>query len=105
MEILFVRLSSFGDVLFALPAAKALRTSLDGARLNLQPREFEVLFLLAANAGKSLSRDFLIENTSAYGTRVPTRSLDTHIKNLRKKLGAKGGMIRTVPKLGYRLEP
>jgi heptosyltransferase I len=33
MEILFVRLSSFGDVLFALPAAKALRTSLDGARL------------------------------------------------------------------------
>lgn len=79
--------------------------SLDGARLDLQPREFEVLFLLAAHAGKALSRDFLIENTSAYGLRVPTRSLDTHIKNLRRKLGAKGGMIRTVPKLGYRLEP
>ena len=81
------------------------RAALDGARLDLQPREFEVLFLLAANAGKSLSREFLIENTSAFGSRVPTRSLDTHIKNLRRKLGAKGGMIQTVPKRGYRLEP
>ncbi len=81
------------------------RASLEGARLDLQPREFEVLFLLAVNAGKSLSREFLIEHTSAYGLRVPTRSLDTHIKNLRKKLGAKGKMIHTVSKLGYRLEP
>jgi len=78
--------------------------SIDGRRLSLQPREFEVLFLLASHAGKTLSRDFLIENTSAYGRRVPTRSLDTHIKNLRRKLGAQGEMIRTVPKLGYRLE-
>ena len=78
--------------------------SLGGKRLDLQPREFEVLFLLAAHAGKTLSREFLIENTSAYGSRVPTRSLDTHIKNLRRKLGAKGKMILTVPKLGYRLE-
>lgn len=78
---------------------------LDGERLVLQPREFEVLFLLAAHAGKTLSRDFLIENTSSYGGRVPTRSLDTHIKNLRRKMGGKGEMIKTVPKLGYRLEP
>jgi len=76
-----------------------------GRRLRLQPREFEVLLLLAAHAGKTLSRDFLIENTSAYGRRVPTRSLDTHIKNLRKKLGAKGAVIATAPKLGYRLDP
>ena len=78
---------------------------LDGEPLRLQPREFEVLFLLAAHAGKTLSRDFLIEHTSGYGRAVPTRSLDTHIKNLRRKLGAKGAMIRTVSKLGYRLEP
>lgn len=79
--------------------------SLGGRELILQPREFEVLFLLVAHAGETLSRDFLIENTSSYGRLVPTRSLDTHIKNLRRKLGAKSGMIRTVPKLGYRLEP
>jgi DNA-binding response OmpR family regulator len=78
---------------------------LDGKALQLQPREFEVLFLLAAHAGKTLSRDFLIENTSSYGRSVPTRSLDTHIKNLRRKLGAKAEMIRTLPKVGYRLEP
>jgi two-component system alkaline phosphatase synthesis response regulator PhoP len=82
------------------------RTSLlDGKPLRLQPREFEVLFLLTSHAGKTLSRDFLVEHTSGYGRSVPTRSLDTHIKNLRRKLGAKGGMILTVPKLGYRLEP
>jgi two-component system alkaline phosphatase synthesis response regulator PhoP len=78
---------------------------LDGEPMQLQPREFEVLFLLTAHAGKTLSRDFLIEHTSGYGRAVPTRSLDTHIKNLRRKLGGKGEMIRTVPKLGYRLEP
>jgi len=78
---------------------------LHGKELTLQPREFEVLFLLAAHAGKTLSRDFLIEHTSSYGRRVPTRSLDTHIKNLRRKLGAKSAMIRTLPKVGYRLEP
>ena len=77
---------------------------LDGESLRLQPREFEVLFLLAAHAGKTLTRDFLIEHTSSYGRPVPTRSLDTHIKNLRKKMGAKGRMITTVPKLGYRLD-
>ena len=79
--------------------------ALDGEPIQLQPREFEVLFLLTAHAGKTLSRDFLIEHTSGYGRAVPTRSLDTHIKNLRRKLGAKGDMIRTVPKLGYRLDP
>lgn len=83
----------------------AQRTALlDGKELRLQPREFEVLFLLAAHAGKTLSREFLIEHTSGYGRAVPTRSLDTHVKNLRRKLGARGEMIRTVPKLGYRLE-
>lgn len=79
--------------------------TLGGRALDLQPREFEVLFLLAAHAGETLSREFLIENTSSYGRLVPTRSLDTHIKNLRRKLGAKSGMISTVPKLGYRLDP
>jgi two-component system alkaline phosphatase synthesis response regulator PhoP len=90
----------------ALALDAAQRTALlEGENLRLQPREFEVLFLLAAHAGKTLTRDFLIEHTSTYGRPVPTRSLDTHIKNLRKKMGALGRMITTVPKLGYRLDP
>jgi two-component system alkaline phosphatase synthesis response regulator PhoP len=85
--------------------AERRSVALNGHEISLQPREFEVLFLLAGHAGKTLSRDYLIEHTSSYGSAVPTRSLDTHIKNLRKKFGAKGNMIITVPKLGYRLDP
>jgi DNA-binding response OmpR family regulator len=82
----------------------AARTAtLGGKPLKLQPREFEVLYLLVSHAGKALTRAFLIENTSSYGADVETRALDTHIKNLRKKLGAKGALIETVPKHGYRL--
>lgn len=81
----------------------AARTAtLHGKVLKLQPREFEVLYLLVSHAGKALTRAFLIENTSSYGTDVETRALDTHIKNLRKKLGSKAGLIETVPKYGYR---
>ncbi len=77
--------------------------TVNGKPLKLQPREFEVLYLLVSHAGKALTRAFLIENTSSYGADVETRALDTHIKNLRKKLGAKAGLIETVPKHGYRL--
>ncbi len=78
---------------------------LDGKPLKLQAREFEVLFLLLRHAGKALTRQFLIENTSSYGGAVETRSLDTHIKNLRKKLGKREALLQTVPKIGYRLAP
>lgn len=82
----------------------AARTAkLGGKALKLQPREFEVLFLLVSHAGQALTRAFLIENTSSYGADVETRALDTHIKNLRKKLGPKASLIETVPKHGYRL--
>jgi DNA-binding response OmpR family regulator len=73
-----------------------------GKALKLQPKEFEILFLLASQPGRTLSRSYLIENSSSYGMPIPTRSLDTHIKNLRKKLGALSPLIETVPKLGYR---
>lgn len=82
------------------PSARS--ASLDGKAVVFQPREFEVLYLLAKNAGRTLTRSFLIENTSAYGQEVATRSLDTHIKNIRKKLGSRAGWVVTVHKLGYR---
>ena len=79
--------------------------SLDGKPLKLRPKEFEVLYLLASKKGRALSRGYLIENTSTYGAEVATRSLDTHIKNIRHKLGRKGTLIETVPKFGYRFGP
>ena len=75
---------------------------LDGKLLKLQPKEFEILYLLASHPGKPLTRTYLIENSSSYGLPISTRSLDTHIKNLRKKLGRKSTIIETLPKLGYR---
>ncbi len=75
----------------------------NGKTLRLQPREFEILHLLYSNPGRALGRGFLIENSSTYGLPVSTRSLDTHIKNIRKKLGPRGAaMIETVSKTGYR---
>lgn len=85
--------------------SEARTARLDGKPLTLQAREFEVMFLLLSHPGKVLTRRFLIENTSSYGTDVETRSLDTHIKNLRKKLGRRQTMLQTVPKVGYRLAP
>ena len=76
-----------------------------GKKMRLQPKEFEILLLLASQPGRSLSRSYLIENSSSYGLPISTRSLDTHIKNLRKKLGPLAHLIETVPKLGYRFAP
>ena len=70
--------------------------------LKLQPKEFDILYLLVSNAGRLLTRSFLIQSTSTYGAEVSTRSLDTHIKNIRKKLGNFAKHIETVPKMGYR---
>ncbi len=78
--------------------------ALDGRPLKLQPKEFEILYLLASHPGRAMTRTYLIENSSSYGMAVSTRSLDTHIKNLRRKLGRRGGLIETVPKLGYRFK-
>lgn len=71
--------------------------------LNLRPKEFEILYLLASHPGRTLTRTFLLENSSSYGMEVATRSLDTHIKNIRHKLGASGArLIQTIPRIGYR---
>jgi DNA-binding response OmpR family regulator len=75
---------------------------LSSQTLKLQPKEFDILYLLVSNAGRLLTRSFLIQNTSSYGAEVSTRSLDTHIKNIRKKLGGFAKHIETVPKMGYR---
>jgi DNA-binding response OmpR family regulator len=83
--------------------AKARSASIRGKALKLQPKEFEILSLLAAQPGRALSRTYLIENSSSYGLPISTRSLDTHIKNIRKKLGSASRLIETVAKVGYRL--
>ena len=74
-------------------------------RLELRPREFELLAALARDPGVVWSRDDLLE--SVWGTDFPgeTRTVDVHVSELRRKLGDDGPPIETVKGVGYRLVP
>ncbi|MFL5863847.1 MAG: helix-turn-helix domain-containing protein, partial [Solirubrobacteraceae bacterium] len=70
--------------------------------LVLRPKEFDLLALLAANAGVALSRERIIDVVWETTWSGSTRTLDTHILTLRQKLGA--GSITTLRGVGYRFE-
>jgi DNA-binding response OmpR family regulator len=74
-------------------------------RLELRPREFELLAALARDPGVVWSRDELL--SSVWGTDFPgeTRTVDVHVSELRRKLGADAPPIETVKGVGYRLVP
>jgi DNA-binding response OmpR family regulator len=74
-------------------------------RLELRPREFDLLAALARDPGVVWSRDDLL--SSVWGTDFPgeTRTVDVHISELRRKLGDDGPPIETVKGVGYRLVP
>jgi len=75
----------------------------DGASVDLSPREFELLEVLIKNQNIALSRDKLLELAWGYDYVGETRTVDNHIQKLRSKLGWED-RIKTVYKLGYRLE-
>ena len=70
--------------------------------LDLTPKEFDLLYLLAASPGRAFSRDYLIEKIWGYDAGGFDRTVDTHVLRLRKKLGALGDQIETVWGVGYR---
>ncbi|RYM05097.1 response regulator transcription factor [Sporolactobacillus sp. THM7-7] len=72
----------------------------------LPPKEFELLFMLAENAGRTFTRDDLIENIWGFGYEGDERTVDVHIKRLRERFRGQvfGFAIKTVRGLGYRLE-
>jgi DNA-binding response OmpR family regulator len=76
--------------------------SIDGQDLDLTPKEFDLLALLAAHPGRAFSRDFLLQSLWGYDYDGMDRTVDTHIVRLRKKLGAIGDQIVTVWGVGYR---
>ncbi|MCX8132165.1 MAG: response regulator transcription factor [Clostridia bacterium] len=76
----------------------------DGGIIELSPKEFELLAYLAENEGIALSREKILNviwNFDYYGD---VRTVDTHIKNLRLKLGFRGEYIQTIRGLGYKFE-
>ncbi len=72
--------------------------------LPLTPHEFAIFTALAERAGRVVKRPDLIDMTSQGGSRPGIRSVDTHVKSLRRKLGGQGSIIETVRGVGYRLD-
>jgi len=76
----------------------------DGSTLNLTFKEYELLKLFLSNAGIVLTREMIMNKVWGSGFAGETRTIDVHIKTLRKKLGEAGSHIVTVRNVGYRLE-
>jgi DNA-binding response OmpR family regulator len=81
------------------------QVDLDKRRLILTRKEFELLAMLARNAGEIVPRDILLSTVWGYCEGTRTRTLDVHVRRLRRKLGGLGDVyIQTVFGVGYRFE-
>lgn len=81
----------------------AHKVTVDGFPVSLTRKEADLLATLAANEGETVSRRFLLREIWGYPAETQTRTLDVHIRRLRKKLGPVGSeYIETVFNIGYR---
>ena len=78
--------------------------TIDGKRVDMSPKEYELLFFLSRNRNIALSREKLLTEVWGYDYYGDDRTLDTHIKLLRKSLGQYQKFIVTVRGVGYRFE-
>lgn len=78
--------------------------TVDGEELSLTPREFELLLYIAQNKNIALSRQQILSAVWNFDYYGDARTVDTHIKNLRMKLGSHGSALKTVRGRGYKLE-
>mgnify|MGYP005799842409 FL=1 len=83
----------------------AHQVTIDGKPVDLSYKEFELLSYFIDNQGIALSREKILNNVWNYDYFGDARTIDTHVKKLRSKLGAKGEMIRTIWGMGYKFEP
>lgn len=77
---------------------------INGQSISLSPKEFDLLIFLAKNKGIVLSRDKLLDRVWGMDYYGELRTVDTHIKRLREKLGSEADLIKTVRGSGYKLE-
>ena len=82
----------------------ARTVSIDGKPIEMTPKEYELFFYMVKNRGLALSRESLISNVWGYDYYGDDRTLDTHIKLLRKSLGEYANRIVTLRGVGYRFE-
>lgn len=79
------------------------QVSVSGKRVNLTSIEFKLLSTLVQRRGRVQERDRLLNEVWGYESVIDTRTVDTHVRRLREKLGKAGNVIETVRGFGYRL--
>ena len=78
--------------------------TIDGKPVELSFKEFELLQYFIMNKGVALSREKILNNVWNYDYFGDARTIDTHVKKLRSKMGAKGEYIKTIWGMGYKFE-
>ena len=84
--------------------SKGRTVTVDGKQIEMSLREYELLKYLVDNKGIALSRDKILNNVWNYDYYGDSRTIDSHIKKIRHKLGKKGKYIQTIRGIGYKFE-
>jgi DNA-binding response OmpR family regulator len=92
---------SYGDLLVNRMAHTVL---VAGKKINLSPKEYDLLIFLIKYYGKVLHREYILDAVWGYDYMGDLRTVDTHIKKIRAKLGDEGRYICTVIRSGYKFE-
>jgi len=80
------------------------RVYCNNSEITLTHKEFELLTLFLKHPRRVFTRNQLLSTVWGYESDVFTRTVDSHISSLRKKLGEKGSIIKSIPKIGYKVE-
>ncbi|OUB30821.1 DNA-binding response regulator [Bacillus thuringiensis serovar yunnanensis] len=91
----------FGPILIN---EKSRRIEANGESVSLTVKEFDLLYFLCQHTGQVFSREQLLEKVWGYDYAGSTRTVDTHVKTMRLKLGESGNYIQTVWGVGYKFE-
>jgi len=80
------------------------KVTVTGKEVDLRPKEFELLYTFMLKENKVLNRDYLMESVMGYEPSGSDRTIDEHVKNLRKKLGKCAKYIQTIRNYGYKFK-
>ena len=83
----------------------AHQVTIDGKPIELSAKEFELMTYFLENPGRALSREQILNHVWNYDYYGDARTIDTHVKKLRSKMGEKGELIKTIWGLGYKFSP
>ena len=99
------QLQSYGDEHLSFDFQQQV-VMLDGRRMTLTRKEYDLLSLLVQFAGQIVPREALLQQVWGYSPEIRTRTLDVHVRRLRKKLGSYADRyIETIFGIGYRFQP